>query len=135
VSHVNNRNHRGPSRPSDPPRESGRRLLTLPRGEGVELRVCHDSFKGYPYVSLREWERGGGGHMHPTRRGCTVRRGELRQLLDALADLDLDAPSPVAEPEPEPDRVGTAHHPRPSGHVVPPWEDLPPVDPQIYAFI
>ena len=70
------------------PEERGERLATLERRDGVEIRITWDSFKGSPYLGIREWtpDRSGGRGMFPTRKGVTVRRGELPALARAVAD-------------------------------------------------
>lgn len=70
------------------PEERGERLATLERRDGVEIRITWDRFKGSPYLGIREWtpDRSGGPSMFPTRKGVTVRRGELPALARAVAD-------------------------------------------------
>lgn len=68
-----------------PPQETGRRLATFPRGDGVELRVSLAEYQGRPYVALRVWERGQDGQWWPVRgKGCSVRVAEARELAEAL---------------------------------------------------
>ncbi len=70
-----------------PPEERGQRLATFVRDRGdSELRVCLDEYEGHPFVSVRLWTRGPDGWF-PTPKGCSIRMGELRGLLDALAPL------------------------------------------------
>ncbi len=77
-----------PRRTDDAPEERGERLATLPRQDGAEIRITWDRYKGSPYLGIREWtpDRNGGGGMFPTRKGVTVRRGELPALARAVAD-------------------------------------------------
>ena len=69
----------------DAPEERGERLATLSRNEGVEVRITWDEYQGSPFLGLREWVPGGGGH-YPTKKGVTVRISELPALANALAD-------------------------------------------------
>jgi hypothetical protein len=78
-------NHPNPPRRPEPPADNGERVATFDRGRGVELRVCLSEYEGYPYISLRVWERGPGGGFWPTRKGCSVRLSEAPELAAALA--------------------------------------------------
>jgi hypothetical protein len=51
--------------------------VTLPRGEGAELRVSLAEYQGRPYVSLRVWERGSDGELWPSKKGCSIRASEI----------------------------------------------------------
>src|SRR4051812_29226405 len=65
-----------PDRPT-PPAENGQRLISFPRGEGIELRVNLSEYQGRPYVSLRVWSRDQGGNWWPEKgKGCSVRLTE-----------------------------------------------------------
>jgi hypothetical protein len=68
----------------EPPKETGKRLATIPRGDDAELRVVWDSYEGKPYVGIRLWE-GRNGNMYPTKIGCTVRLRELADFADGIA--------------------------------------------------
>lgn len=70
------------------PEERGSRLATLPRHDGVEIRITWDSFKGSPYLGLREWapDHNRGGSLFPARTGVMVHYGELPALARAVAD-------------------------------------------------
>ena len=49
------------------------------------MRITWDEYQGSPFLGLREWVPGGGGH-YPTKKGVTVRVSELPALANALAD-------------------------------------------------
>jgi hypothetical protein len=73
-----------------PPEERGRRLATLARGKGEEIRISWDSYEGRPYLSLRLWSQDDGGGWWPTKVGFTVRIRELPDVAAAIAEaLDL----------------------------------------------
>jgi plasmid stability protein len=40
-----------------PPQDLGHRLLTLPRGQDEELRLCLDAYEGRPFLNVRIWTR------------------------------------------------------------------------------
>jgi hypothetical protein len=79
-------NHPNPPRQTAAPQESGERVATFPRGDGVELRVNLAEYQGRPYLSFRVWERDQAGTWWPVKgKGCSVRIGECEELADALA--------------------------------------------------
>lgn len=82
-----NPNHPNPPRPATAPVEEGERLLTLPRGQGQELRLTRSEFKGHPFLSLRVWERGQGGAYFPSKSGVSIRLHEVPELAEALATV------------------------------------------------
>lgn len=71
------------------PRETGKRLATLPRRGGfgkpdAELRIALDTYEGRSFISLRLWERGADGNFYPTPKGVTLRTGELYEAIRGL---------------------------------------------------
>ncbi|MBN1605499.1 MAG: transcriptional coactivator p15/PC4 family protein [Polyangiaceae bacterium] len=86
-----------------------KRLATIARGETDELRVSWDEFtpdRGQPsrYLSLRVFYEKDGQWL-PTRKGVTVRRGELAEVRAALGRvLDGLARQGDAQPETAPKR-------------------------------
>ena len=68
--------------------EDATRLDTLERsfnGAKSEVRIERATFNGSrPFTSLRLWELGADGEMHPTKKGLTVRDGELPRAIAAL---------------------------------------------------
>ncbi len=71
------------------------RLATVPRNDGKEeLRIGLDEYtsdqgRTSQYVSIRLWYRGDRGDFLPSRKGCTIRRGEIMEVGKALrAALD-----------------------------------------------
>lgn len=91
------------------PRSAGMRLVTLVRPArqdraGEELRLVLDEHEGHKFVSLRVWFRGSDGQMYPTRKGATIRRGELyetiRGLCAAARELGVELhPKAVGSPK------------------------------------
>jgi hypothetical protein len=82
--------------------ESGIRLATFQRKgfardnrPDVELRVVLDDYEGKRFVTVRQWERCH-GRFAPTKRGTSIRMGEIRGLIGAL-ERALDEP-PVEGP-------------------------------------
>lgn len=73
----------GPGARREPPKESGKRLATIPRGDDAELRVVWDEYEGKPYVGIRVWELRD-GTAYPTKTGCTVRLRELADFADGI---------------------------------------------------
>lgn len=71
------------------PRETGTRLLTIPRQGGrgkpaTELRIVLDDYEGHKFLSLRVWEQGADRNFYPTPKGVTVRSRELYEVIRAL---------------------------------------------------
>jgi hypothetical protein len=78
--------HPKPELPS-PTDEQGRRLATLQRGDGREMRINLSEYQGHEYISMRLWERNHENQWWPTRRGCSVRLKEVPTLIEALGTL------------------------------------------------
>lgn len=70
-----------------PPEDNSHRLATLPRSNGKggtdELRIGISEYAGHPYIQIRLWTVGTGGHW-PSKTGVSVRRSELDSVIDAL---------------------------------------------------
>jgi hypothetical protein len=65
------------------------KLATIKRRGGEELRIRWKAFEAddgrrFPYLDVRLWRSGEGG-MWPTRKGVTVRRSELGEVGEAIA--------------------------------------------------
>jgi hypothetical protein len=110
-------NHPNPPRQATAPQESGQRVATFPRGDGVELRVNLAEYLGRPYLALRVWERDQAGAWWPVRgKGCSVRIGECEELADALARVvgrigAADRQDDPRQEGPPPARRGSARPP------------------------
>jgi hypothetical protein len=87
------------------------RLATLTRGKdgSEEMRVSLDEFSGddgkaHQYVSARIWFRKGDGAWCPTKKGLTIRKGEIRDfglaLRAALDAMNDGKPAPARAPAP-----------------------------------
>ncbi|MEM8971055.1 MAG: transcriptional coactivator p15/PC4 family protein [Pseudomonadota bacterium] len=63
---------------------AGTPLLKVQRGELEELRISIDEFKGFPFINLRIWAKGDDGWV-PTKKGATIRRRELQEVITALS--------------------------------------------------
>lgn len=98
-------NHPSPPRAAEPPPDNGERLATFDRGD-EELRVTLAEFNGNPYIALRVWRADRFGQWWPVKgKGCSIRVGELAELIDSLINAwnMLNAPDHAAEePRPEP---------------------------------
>lgn len=119
-------NHPNPPRASEPPPESGQRIATFPRGDGVELRVNLASYQGHEYLALRVFERDRAGQWWPCKgKGCSIRMNEAGPLGDVLAEL-----ASGGRPEPDDDRPQYVppRNARPAtrnDRPIPPWEPDP----------
>jgi hypothetical protein len=73
--------------PPTPSKQSGRLVEAVPRGADAELRISIEEYEGHAYISIRLWgfDRGSKS-WHPTRRGCSVRIHEARQVSNALLE-------------------------------------------------
>ena len=70
---------------SDALADDGEKLATISRGPGRELRIRWKSFKGLTYLDLREWSANPhSGVFWPTKKGVTVKRRELADVMKAL---------------------------------------------------
>jgi hypothetical protein len=73
-----------PRRP--PPEDHGKRLATLPRGDGEEIRVSWDVWENRPFLSIRLWTRNSSGEWWPSReKGIAIRTKELATFADGVA--------------------------------------------------
>src|SRR4051794_15697663 len=71
------------------PKDSGRQIIALPRGDSVEMRLSLASYLGRPFVSFRIWERGRDGQFWPVKgKGCSVRVGEIANVIAALQEIE-----------------------------------------------
>ncbi len=59
-------------------------LLELPRGETEKLCLSRRSYNGKPFLDLRIYFRGSDGEWHPTRKGTSLRIGELASIAAAI---------------------------------------------------
>lgn len=71
-------------KPAAPPDE-GRVLARCARagrpGQAAEeLRLALRQFEGHPFIDLRVWYQTEAGQWLPTKKGCSIRRGELEQI-------------------------------------------------------
>jgi hypothetical protein len=63
----------------------GKPLATVRRSPNEELRTAWSLYNGHPYVSLRVWFQDQAGKWWPdSKRGCSVRIGELDEVRDAI---------------------------------------------------
>lgn len=64
-------------------------LATIDRPrDGRVLRVSLGCYQGTPFVQLRQWFRDPDGNLFPTKAGTSVRRHELRQVIEALLEAE-----------------------------------------------
>src|SRR4051812_16555950 len=76
----------------DPPREDGKRLAEIPRGNNAVLRVTLQEYEGRPYLALRVWEKGQDGKLYPCKgKGCSIRISEIPHVQAALARDGVEA--------------------------------------------
>lgn len=110
-----------------------KRLATLPRGKdgSEELRVSLDEFVGddgkpHQYVSARLWFRKDDGAWCPTKKGLTIRKGEIRDfglaLRAALDAMGEGKPAATRTPMPTP-APGGSHR---TGALLDPLPEDPP---------
>ena len=97
-----NPNHTQPET-SSPPEPSGRLIAASERpgrgrGPDTELRTTLDAYQGHPYLSLRVWSRGADGQWFPTRKGVSVRLGEVEDVAAALVEGARLAHAPAVRP-------------------------------------
>lgn len=127
------RNPRYPSPEATPPAENGKRLLTLSRGDGAELRINLAEFQGRPFISIRLWEKNPSGEWWPTKgRGGSIRMGEIQSVIEALEGV-VSQQRPEQRPEQRPaNRVKVEPVRQFNGRPVPapdqtnaPWDEFP----------
>jgi hypothetical protein len=95
-----------PRRSATPPQENGRRIGTIERSDGEEIRINWCEYEGKPYVSIRLWKRNDQGQWWPDgKRGMSWRIRELPDLAVAVAELlDLAEAQQRQQPRPMPGR-------------------------------
>ena len=69
----------------DPLGDSGVKIATLNRGPNRELRIRWKTFKGFPFLDIREWSiNNDNSQWFPAKgKGITVKPKELEALADA----------------------------------------------------
>jgi len=100
------------------------------KDEQVRLEVC--SFNGKRYVSMRVWWQTEGGEWAPSKKGMSVRLGELGQIITALHKAEdfcfkaqQGAPVPIPAPTlPGIEPAAAYRHP-PSGKPMKPRRPEP----------
>jgi hypothetical protein len=83
-------------------------LAAIPRGKREELRVSFTrgrvGDRETTWHSLRVWWcLEGEKHFRPGKAGCTIRAGELRQVIDALSSIVDDSKGPPRDERVEAD--------------------------------
>src|SRR4051794_25516718 len=77
-----------PRRQSVAPVENGRRVATIERADGEEIRINWCDYEGKPYVSIRLWKRSQDGSWWPDgKRGMSWRIREIPDIAEAVAEL------------------------------------------------
>lgn len=67
------------------PRDSGKRLATMPRGDGEELRLVWAAYDGHPYLNISLWRKDAYGVFRPLgEKTMSVRIPELPDFLDGV---------------------------------------------------
>lgn len=108
-----NPQHRTERPPPEQPEEHGHILLCLDRPRGEELHIGLAEYNGYPYINIRVWQIDGQMRF-PTKKGMTLKRGEIPQVIAALNRASailsgfprgkLPQSSPAVNPDPHPHR-------------------------------
>ena len=83
---------------ADPNRGPSVQIATLPRGDGVELRIELAEYKGHRYVGLRQWNKSVDGEWRPDgKRGLSIKLRELGDVIRALGSPRYPPYCSVAE--------------------------------------
>jgi hypothetical protein len=66
--------------------DEGVKLATINRGPNCELRLRWKTFKGFPFLDIREWSvNSSNSQWFPTKgKGVTIKPRELTEVLAAL---------------------------------------------------
>jgi transcriptional coactivator p15 (PC4) len=72
----------------EPLADDGVKLATINRGPNCELRIRWKTFKGFPYLDVREWTvNKDNAQWFPTKgKGITVKPRELSDVIAALTN-------------------------------------------------
>lgn len=62
-------------------------LLTLPRGDRGELRLCRSQYQGSVFTKLQLWYPTDSGDLKPGRQVVTLRDGELGEVIKILEKI------------------------------------------------
>jgi hypothetical protein len=82
-----------------------------------ELRVTYAEMNGFPYLGVRVWYTDEEtGEVRPTKRGCTIKVGEIEAVVAAL-QKGLELAQANRQPRAQQGRGGPA--PRQQGHQRP----------------
>ena len=66
------------------PRDDGETLFERSRNETEKFRLSLKSYEGKPFIDARIYFRGTDGGWWPTKRGVSIRVGELAAVVEAL---------------------------------------------------
>lgn len=66
------------------PEMRGQLIATVSRGDATELRITRDEYNGYPFASLRIWNKIADAWFPDAKRGVSVRPRELTAVIEAL---------------------------------------------------
>ena len=93
------RENQPPERRLTAPVENGKRLATIRRRDGDELRLNWAEFKGHPFLNIRVWREGDAGQWYPVKdTGLTVRLAELADFAEGIgAAVELAAQETPAQ--------------------------------------
>jgi len=71
---------------STPSFDPGAIVADIRRGDDEIYRVALKQYEGRPYLDLRIWARAtsGGNQFVPTKKGVSLRRAAIPELLDAI---------------------------------------------------
>jgi hypothetical protein len=120
-----------------PPVEHGQRLATFPRPgyhdqPDGELRLTLQEYEDKPFLSLRLWTRGEGGHFWPTAKGVSIRLKEVSGPIQALSEIEntLRNSVPAQQALPGAGRPRRSREPR-KGQPYGPQRTLPEANPDL----
>jgi hypothetical protein len=74
------------AQPPKGPKDNGKRLVAIPRGDNEELRLVWSAYDGHSYLNVSLWRLDSNGAFRPVgEKTMSVRKSELADFADGVS--------------------------------------------------